>query len=390
MEISIPDLSNKNIAVVSHIFSSGPAQALVEYLTEHNIAKGVVFIGHPLLPVPGVKNFSFQKHYVKGKILWSQEKKNFGPRFLIHYLDNFVTTIFWLLKDQQKWDLYIGANNVNALSGIILRLFGKVKRVVFYCVDYAPQRFDNYLVNLLYHWTDRLAVTYADGIWNLSPRMNEARKQYLGLIANTGKSKIVPMGIWLNKIKRFPFSQINKHTFVFMGHLTRNKGIQLVVRQMPVILEKIPDFQLMIIGKGEFESDLRHLVNKLSIEKSVIFTGYIADHEKMENIMSKCAGAVALYERGDIKRNFTYYADPGKIKDYLGAGLPVLLTDVPYNAREIEKAKCGWVVTDEKDIGPMIISILKDDEKLRYYRENALRYSEYYDWNVIYNKAFLR
>ncbi len=177
MKKQLPDLSRSAIVVVSHIFASGPAQALIEYLTEKNIAQEVVFIGHPLLPVPGEPSISFLHQYTTGKRREVKTRKNFGPRFSSHYLENFLVTIYWLLKRDQKWDVFIGANNLNAFSGMFLKLLGKVNKVIFYCVDYAPRRFGNPIVNSIYHFLDRLTIHFADEIWNLSPRIVERREK---------------------------------------------------------------------------------------------------------------------------------------------------------------------------------------------------------------------
>jgi len=109
----------------------------------------------------------------------------------------------------------------------------------------------------------------------------------------------------------------------------------------------------------------------------------------MENMLARCAVAVALYERGDLESNFTYYADPGKIKDYLGAGLPVMLSNVPPNAREIEKAGCGIVIGDDKkEIAAAVVKFMSNESELKEYRRKTFLYVKQFDWNKIFNSAF--
>jgi len=124
------------------------------------------------------------------------------------------------------------------------------------------------------------------------------------------------------------------------------------------------------------------------LEKRVNFAGYIPNHYQMERLISGAACAVALYQKGDPERNFTYYTDPGKIKDYLGAGLPVILTDVPHNAFEIEKAGCGKVIeAGEEEVAAAVIQMVKNEKKLKEYRKNALNFVKQYDWNKIFAEA---
>lgn len=377
------------VIVTSHIFASGPTQALVEYLNHQDSVSEILFIGHPLLPRPGKENISFCRFYQRGRKTKERFHQNFGPRFSLHYLENCLLTAFWVLRTRQKWDLFIGVNNLNTLSGLILKIFGKVNKVVFYGIDYAPRRFEHPIVNTVYHWIDKMAVFGADEIWLLSSRMIKAREKFKNLRIKKAKVKVVPMGIWFEKIKRAPFAKVKKHQLVFMGHLLKKQGVQTVIKAIPEIVKKIPDFKFLIIGKGEYGRELKRLVKAKKLEDKVIFTGYIKDYQKMAQLISQSACAMALYRKGDLERNYTYYADPGKIKDYLGAGLPVILTDVSHNAYEIEKAGCGVVVDyDEKEVVQAVIKVLSNKKKLKDYRKKTLQYAKKYDWNKIYEKAF--
>ena len=174
----ISNFSDRKIIVASHIFASGPTQALVEYLNQQDKVSEVLFIGHPLLPRPGKENTSFYCSYQKGKKAKEEFHQNFGPRFSFHYLENCLLTVFWILKTSRKWDLFVGVNNLNTFSGLILKGLGRVNKVIFYGIDYAPRRFEHPLVNTIYHWVDKMAVAGADEIWFLSSRMIKARKKF--------------------------------------------------------------------------------------------------------------------------------------------------------------------------------------------------------------------
>ena len=377
----------KKIVIISHIFASGPAQALLEYLTKVKRVEKTLFIGHPLFYQPKKKTGSFYQLYTKGKLTREKSLKNLKFFSVTSYAKDVFCSVYWVIKSKEKWDLVICADNLNALSGLILRKLGKVKKVIYYTIDYIPVRFENKLLNEWYHLIDKFCVYQANKVWNVSPRMEIARRKYRGIKTKPGKQKVVPMGTWLKGIKRLPFNKIEKHTLVFMGHLIEKQGVQLVIKAMPRIIKKIPDFKFLIIGTGEYEGKLKKLAKKLNLEKNIKFTGYVKSHEKMENMMARCAVGIALYQGGDKQKNFTYYADPGKIKDYLGAGLPIILTNVPHNARQLAKNGCGIIVkNDSKDIVKAVIGLLGNEKKLRKYRQNALSYIEDFDWDIIFNQ----
>ncbi|MFA6919323.1 MAG: glycosyltransferase, partial [Patescibacteria group bacterium] len=99
--------------------------------------------------------------------------------------------------------------------------------------------------------------------------------------------------------------------------------------------------------------------------------------------------AIAMYN-GEVKM-LTYYADPTKLKDYLSAGLPILLTNIPHNAQEIQNKKCGFIVEYDKDaVVQAILSLCKDEDTLRQYRDNAINYSRQFDWNTIFKNNLER
>ncbi len=120
-----------------------------------------------------------------------------------------------------------------------------------------------------------------------------------------------------------------------------------------------------------------------------IFEGPIYDAFTVSAKLAKSAVAVAMYQKETD--TFTYYADPTKLKTYLAIGLPVLLTDVPYNAEDIVAHECGKIVRyDAEDIAIAIIEMLENKHRLRRFRRNAINYARQFDWNPILSKNLMQ
>jgi glycosyltransferase involved in cell wall biosynthesis len=383
------DFKAKKIVIATHIYTTGPAQDLREYLLAKNINK-LLFIGHPLFWDEKLAGSGYEV-YEKGELQeekYKKIKKNFA--LLVYSIDIWLN-IFWTWKKMPKSDLFVGCDNLNAFSGIVLRFFGKTKKVIYYVIDYNPKRFDIKILNYLYHKLDQFCVKYADETWNLSPRMSEARKEYFNFSA--GKQKTVPIGIWFSRFPRLDFSQIEKHTLVFMGHILEKQGVQYVVDAIPAIAEKIADFKFLVIGDGEYLEKLKKQSKQLGTDKFINFTGYVEKHSDVEKMLAKCACAVAMYEKYDEtgSLSFTYFADPGKIKAYLAGGLPILLSDVSHNAQEIEEKRCGYVISQDKaEIAQKIIRLMQDEKTLKEYRENSIVYAKQFDWENIFENNLSR
>jgi glycosyltransferase involved in cell wall biosynthesis len=112
----------------------------------------------------------------------------------------------------------------------------------------------------------------------------------------------------------------------------------------------------------------------------VTFHGYVDDHRDVEQILAGCSIAVAPYRSSDM--TFTRHADPGKLKAYLAAGLPIVLTEVPPNAHELAEHAGAEIVTDDSAaLADAIARALSSPDQWRTRRSAALAYAQRFDWN---------
>ncbi len=379
---------NQKIIIATHEMFYGVPHALRDYLLNKRIKK-LTFIGHPLIDQVVDQGKSSIAVYEKGKQV-SEKHITQSMYGILSYVFDFFLTTYWIIRQGWKYDLFIGVDALNSMSGLILKKIGRVHKVIFYAMDFHPSRFSNHLLNFLYHKLEEICLKNCDEIWNVSPKIAEGRERFLHISQIDYRQKVVNSGIWNDKIKKFPFDKIKKHQLLFLGHLLKKQGLQMVLEATPVIVKKIPDFKFKILGGGEYEKDLKKLTKELKIQKYIDFKGWIKDRKVIDTTLGESAAAIVVYvpEKEKI-HNFSYYGDPIKIKEYLASGLPVILTDVPHNAKEIEMRKCGIVVNYQKEeIANAVIKILSNENELKDYRNNALAYAKEFDWNIIFSKAF--
>ena len=119
------------------------------------------------------------------------------------------------------------------------------------------------------------------------------------------------------------------------------------------------------------------------------FHGYVADHRDVERILSHAAVGVAPYAQTDD--TFSRYADPGKLKAYLAAGLPIVLTDVPPNAHELAAEAGAEIVHDDaRALAAAITRALDSPEEWHARRAAALAYARRFDWSVLLGDALAK
>lgn len=373
-------MENKSYLIITHVLSTGPAQELEKFLNANNTKK-VVFIGHPFSFSKNRRSFVYE--YKNGKKIKEKYGKDWKLPELFIYIKDILTSLFWGIKFG-RYDICICADNLNTFAGIWLRKIGICRKVIYYTIDYNPKRFNNKLLNAVYHWLDNYCVRKCNFAWNLSPVM-VAEREKKGIDEKyRNKQFVVPVGTNQN-IRRYNFREIDRYQLCYMGHLREGQGVDFLIKLMPEIVKKIPQAHLLIIGGGELESRFRKLVKNIRLEDKIKFTGFIKDHNRIENMITKSAIGIAPYV--DDEKTYTRYTDPGKPKAYLAAGIPVIMTDIVHIARLIQDRQAGFAVNfNRQDFINKIIELLNKEKLLINFRRNAYELSKEFNWNIIFKK----
>ncbi len=374
-----------HVAVAFHAYTppGGLAVDLLDYLRART--KRVSFIVHPFPSARMPLNSRLQV-YEHGKLTGEfKTPAPRGPDPLVYLLD-VLFTLYLVMRGRQRIDLFIGLDNLNAFSGLVLKKLGLAKSVVFYVIDYVPQRFASRWLNAVYHWIDRFCCRHVDCIWNVSGNMMDARQAKWGSLNGCAPFLEVPLGCNYERIGRLAQSQIDAHAVAFLGTLAPEQGVHLLLEAWPAVRAGVPDATLAIIGGGAQAAELQERARRIGVESSVRFLGFVADDREVEGILAHCAVGVAPYAQE--RDSFKYYADPGKVKLYLAAGLPVIITRVPPIAERLDAAQAGIAINhDAAELSSAIIRLLTQPELYARYRENAICLAAQYSWTNIFDTA---
>lgn len=379
-------LKTSRVVIASHLFASGPALELETYLTPRVAA--LLFLGHP---------FSFRadrrshfRLFQQGVLVRTHFASDRNTPEVIRYAREAWLTLWWVLRSRTPWDLYVGADGFLAFLGLLLQRLGRVRQVILYTIDFVPRRFENPVLHWLYTTLDSACLRSCHRVWNVSGEITAARARLRGISRERACPQLtVPLGIWHARIPKLSLAQKQRYQLVFVGHLLEKNGVQVVLEALPLVRRVLPDIRFLVMGSGPYAPALKERVAALHLGDVVTFTGYVERHEDVEHALAKSAVGVAMYkpERG----SFTYYADPGKIKNYLSAGLGVILTDVPPIAQDLVRQGCGRISAyDPRELCTHIVSLLSDSSLLEQYRTRAIAYASHFDWERIFHEALLK
>ncbi len=361
------------VAIVANGFGDGPAQALRDYFVARKTA--VVTIFHPLTPEQGTTHAITT--YAGGVAVRDRAVRLPLRPPASFLLDSFVPLL------PPRVDVWFGFNPLACGRGLLARKQGRARFVAAWSVDFVPDRFGaGTFATRIYDRLDRACCLHADARIELSPSARDARNRRHGLTGRAAAAQVVPMGAWLDRLPRTAEDGFRQRRVVFLGHLVPRQGIETLLEALALIVERGEQIAAEIVGTGPLEPHLRERASSLGLANVVHFHGFVVDHREVERILAGSSIAVAPYE--PTVDTFTRYADPGKLKAYVAAGLPVVLTDVPPNAAELAtEAGAELVAYDAAAIAEAVTRGLAAVDTWRERRRSALVYARRFDWNAL-------
>lgn len=369
--------------IFSHYATTGACEELRDWLVGLG-AREVVYVAFPFGGNPD--RFIRAERYLGGRLAraarsWLRLRL---PEPLA-YAKDFAYALAYAVRFGWRADTLVAGDNLLALAAALARPVARVRRVVYYMIDYTPVRYANRLLNALYYWADRQAAQRASAVWPLTEAMIRARFAAGRLDERRVRWAAVPYGSHPAADDR-PF---DARRVVYLGDVVRSKGSSLLVPFARELKKRVPDFAFTVIGGGRDLGALRAEVAAAGLEGQVDVRGFVASMSDVLALLSRGGVALAPYDPSD-PNSFTFYADPGKVKVYLGCGLPVVLTDVPPIARELERAGAGRVAAyDAADLAEKVAAVMGAPEYAAM-RARAGELGRACAWPRVFEAAFAR
>lgn len=355
---------------------SPPASGVRDYLRDAGATLTTVF--HPLTPEQG--GIHVVSKYRDGMLVGTREIRLPSRPPLTYAIDPFVPLV------PGRADVWLGFNNLAAARGLVARRLRRASKVVYWAVDFVPDRFGSRSpLTRAYDALDKACARRVDLRVELTTAARDARADRLGLAADAAPTQIAPVGVWFDRVEKVPEDGWRGRRVVFIGHFVPRQGVTTLLEAIALL----PDVRLELAGRGPLESELRDRAASLGLGDRVTFHGYLADHRDVERLVASASVAAAPYVAD--AGSFTRFADPSKLRTYTGAGLPVVTTDVPPNASELARDAGAEVVADDpRSIAEGIALILDSPEEWQRRRAAALRYASGFDWGRIVGGTFER
>ena len=242
-------------------------------------------------------------------------------------------------------------------------------------------------------WLTRFIIKQTDIIVSVSRhRLFELfSMEMLDSIKNQIKWYIIPNGVnerFYEEINRFPsVGEGNKTlTLLYIGRLQKIKGVNYLIRAIPIICSRYPGISLQIIGSGSDRDELMQLSKQINVNENIHFHG-----------MVKPDDLPRVYHTADIivfpsitdEHGFTEGL-PVVVLEALAAGKPIIATRIPGVCEIIEDEVNGLLV-DEKSpeqIADAVIRLIEDESLRMKIQTNARISAQRYRWKDISDQYY--
>lgn len=164
---------------------------------------------------------------------------------------------------------------------------------------------------------------------------------------------------------------------LFVGKLIPNKGVEYLLRAIPIVKEKVSDIDFVLAGPSSFESEKKskwlELCKELDIKDSVTFTGAVSQEELQD-----------IYSSADIFCFPTMRETFGVVlAEAMATGLPIISSDIPVVKEVVDDAAILVPRGDSKAIADAIVKVLSDKKLSGTMKKKSLKRKEMFEKNKV-------
>ncbi len=307
---------------------------------------------------------------------WPVKEQNFFAEVFMYNILAATKTINLLVKsDKRNFDVVVAHDWLSAIAGITCKKsLNKPFILHFHSTEHGRTGDGSPTIKTV----ERMAGKGADVIITVSYAM---RDELISLGYEERKIRVVWNGVDIKKYNPAKFSDEkirafkekigvgNSQLILFVGRLSWIKGADTLVHAMQAILKEVPNAKLVLIGKGEQEGMIKHLVEHLGIQDNVIL--------KFEYVSEK--NRLLYYAASDLVVTPSKYEPFGIVcTEAMSMGKPVIVGGTGTSGLREQVVdggpdRCGAHINpyEPYDIAKFAIEFLKDENLKEKLGKNA-------------------
>jgi glycosyltransferase involved in cell wall biosynthesis len=298
-----------------------------------------------------------------------------GSRYNFNLVAPFA---FKALLKEQKWDIVI--EDVNKIP-FYTPLYHRLPLLVVIPHLFADTVFKeiNFILGLYIYLSEKPIPTIYKGFKFMA--ISESTKEDL-IKRGIRKDDIFVIKCGIDQALYRVNPQVEKYrtpTVIYLGRLKKYKSIDHLLTGFSLLLDKIPEARLVIVGDGDYKGYLMDFASKLNLEDRVEFTGYVDRYEKVKRLQKSWVAVYPSLKEGWGLTNIEANA----------CGTPVIASNVPGLKDSVIYGKTGLLFEygNVQELSECMTKILSDTD----YRENLIRgglsWAKNFSWDEVAAKT---
>jgi glycosyltransferase involved in cell wall biosynthesis len=348
----------------------------VDALVDAGYAVDVICLREPGLPT--------YEEYRGGTItrLPITRRRGSKLRYLFEYLAFFAMAAALLTwrSVRRRYDIVEVYNLPDLLvfAALPARLLGS--KIVFYLFELMPeQAVDEYGLDANHpaaralRWIECRAVRSADRVITVSPYDEEivvsrdVPERSPAVVLNVPEEDIFEVANVETPASRGTFKAITH------GSLLRRYGIQTLIQATPIVLKEVSEFEVWVLGAGEYRSDLELISRDLGVSDRVRFLGWLPNDADVPHVIRQANVGVVSHLLPRLL--------PNKLFEYLALHRPVVASDTTSLRMLFDDEQLAFFRPgDEHDLAQRLIELYRDPRRAVAMAENARRVYEQHRW----------
>ena len=254
-----------------------------------------------------------------------------GPFF---YLEYNLRLFFWLMKTEI--DILV-ANDLDTLPANYLASRIKCKTLVYDSHEYfteVPELIGRPVIKAIWTGIEKLLVPRVEAAYTVCDSIAEVYRDLyqvnFKVIRNLPVCSESEASLAEPKVE----TKLAK-IILYQGALNLGRGIEAAIRAM----QYLDGAELWLAGDGDLTEQLKKMVAELKLDQKVKFLGRLPLTE-LSQITRQADLGISLEE--DLGLNYRY-ALPNKLFDYIQAGVPVLVSNLPEMKKIVDHYQIGAI-----------------------------------------------
>jgi len=364
------------VSVTNDLFTDNRVRKVCEFLTSHNFE--VTLVGRKLknsadLPKLTYKTKRFKLLFTKGALFYA----NYNLRLFFYLLFH-------------KADILV-ANDLDTLyANHWAKKFKRKCKLMYDSHEYfigVPELISRPRVQNFWRRIEKRTLPKVDKMYTVNESIAELyRKEYkreIFVVRNI--ADVLPS--YQNKSRKELGLPEDKKIVIFQGAgINIERGAEELIDAIHLIENSV----LIFVGGGDVIEQLKQKVKQNKLEDKVLFFGKIPYGELMNFTRVSDLG-VSLDKNTNINYRFSL---PNKIFDYINAGIPMLVSDLPEIKKIVEGYDIGLICPNHepKIIAEYLNKILKNELIYKRLKNNTLKASQELTWqneSTVLKKIYL-